>query len=412
MSVLVKPIEQTYKIGDAAFAAIAVSSFFLGRAVVYYIGGVLADSVNRRNLILASGIAWSVAAGSIVFAAHPWQLFTARLCGGLTMAVGGAAVASLAMDSFTRDRRTFAISLFGVGNSIGVGLGLALCASLLKLADRCTPFLTRYIQDVQAWQVCFLFNAVLGLMACALLITVSEPSRLDSVLHEQRSVSGSLRTFITYIRQHGLLWVGLTAANLLMNTVISAVNTWQPTLANRVYHISVADAAAVLGVVITITSIAARLVAGSIAQILINRSREYLIPVAIAMCPALAVGFVVTFPLVHAYTLSVVLMAFAIFAESSISMFHFNAVQDTVPNEVRGQIIGVSGLTTFTSQLIGSLGFAIVSDHFFGGGAGLRYAFALCSGICTVLALIACVLSISRYRIARHALAQSLTTVA
>src|SRR5580658_1823511 len=158
VSLLVKPIEETYHIGDTAFAAIAVSSLALGRMPLYYLGGILADTYRRRNIMLLSGVLWTLAAFSVLFAAHhASQLFAARFLSGIALSIGGASIFHIILDSFSRDRRTFAVSLFGVGVALGIGLGLALCGGIVRLADQIGALTLPFAGLVQPWQLCFVF---------------------------------------------------------------------------------------------------------------------------------------------------------------------------------------------------------------------------------------------------------------
>jgi MFS family permease len=390
VSVLVKPIEQTYGIDDTQFAAIAVSSFFLGGIFVYYIGGILADTYNRRNLILASGVLWTITALAVVLTAHPWQLFTVRFVNGFAVSIGGASIFHILVDSFSRDRRTIAISVFGIGVSIGIGAGLALCGYNLQLAERIGPQVFPLIGLVHPWQLCYVTVAGLGAVVCVLLLTIREPTRMEShVVAGTRTVVESLRTFGWYMRRHGQLWVIFMVASSLFTALTYAILNWQPTFANRVYHVPIVTAAALVGTLQAVTSVAGRLLGGSLAQMLVNRNRGEMLSRLFVYFPATAVAFVFAFPLVQSYAASAALMAVAMLLTGVIGALTVNAIQDTTPNEVRGQIVGVYRFFDFVSVSIGTVGVAAVSDRFFHGGAtGLRMSLALVGTACTVAAAV------------------------
>jgi MFS family permease len=404
VSVLVKPIERTYGIGDTEFAAIAVSSLYLGRTVLYYAGGVLADTYNRRNVLLASGILWTLAALSVTFAAHSWQLFASRLLSGIALSLGGASIFHILVDSFSRSRRSIAISLFGVGVQVGLGLGLALCGGIVAVADRIGPLVVPGIGRVLPWQLCFVFVAALGVAVCCLLFTIREPTRLEvRHAHDKPNVLESLRTFFWYSRRHGLLWAIFLPANYaFVGGVIVAIQTWQPTFAARVYHVPVGTAAAILGTLIAVTLSAGRLVGGAVAQTLVNRGNADLLPRTFAYFPAAALVFTIAYPLAPSYPLSLGLMTVALLSAGIVAAFQVNAIQDTVPNEVRGQILGFFSIVDFISSLIGSALVAYISDRFFGGGAGLRYSLAIVGATCSAGAAIAFLFCVRPYQAARR----------
>jgi MFS family permease len=399
VSVLVKPIEQTYGIGDTQFAAIAVSSFFLGGIFVYYIGGILADTYNRRNLILASGVLWTITALSVVLAAHPWQLFAVRFLNGFAVSIGGASIFHILVDSFSRDRRTIAISLFGIGVSIGIGAGLALCGYNLQLAERIGPQVFPLIGLVHPWQLCYVTVAGLGAVVCVLLLTIREPTRMESrVVGGTRTVVESLRTFAWYMRRHGRLWVIFMLASSVFTALTYAILNWQPTFANRVYHVPIAAAAALAGTLQAVTSVAGRLLGGSLAQVLVNRNRGEMLSRLFVYFPVAAIVFVLAFPLVSSYAASAALMAVAMLLSGIIAALQVNAIQDTTPNEVRGQIVGLYRFFDFLSVTIGTVGVAAVSDRFFHGGAtGLRMSLALVGTACMVAAALGFVFCVGPY---------------
>lgn len=399
VSVLVKPIEQTYGIDDTQFAAIAVSSVFLGGVFIYYVGGILADTYNRRNLILSSGVLWTITALAVVLAAHPWQLFTVRFVNGFAMSIGGASIFHILVDSFSRDRRTIAISLFGIGVSIGTGAGLALCGYNLEFAERIGPRVLPLIGLVHPWQLCYVTVAGLGAVVCALLLTIREPTRMESrVGSATRTVVESLRTFAWYMRRHGRLWVIFMIASSLFTALTYAILNWQPTFANRVYHVPIVAAAAVVGTLQAVTSVAGRLAGGSLAQMLVNRKQGELLSRLFVYFPAAAIAFVLAFPLVPSYTASAALMAVAMLLSGVIAALQVNAIQDTTPNEVRGQIVGLYRFFDFISTVIGTVGVAAVSDRLFHGGAtGLRMSLALVGTACTVAAAVGFIFCVGPY---------------
>jgi MFS family permease len=404
-TVLVKPIEQYYAIGDTAFAAIAVSSFYFGRVFVYFVGGVLADAYNRRNLLVASCFLWTVTAAAIVFAAHPWQLFTLRLLGGFAMSLGGASIFHVLVDSFSRDRRMLAMTLFGVGYALGFGAAISLSGYVFAIAERIGTQNWPLAGHVVPWQLCFLFVAALGVVAGLLLLTLREPSRMDARLGDaQRNFLVSLRTFVWYLRRHGVLWLVFLGSSAAALSVYTGAITFEPTMMSRVYHVPVGIAAALLGPITSGTLMGSRIAGGALVQWFINRGNGTLLPYIYPCFTGVAVVFAIAFPLVPSYAASVVLMTIALFFVNALGVFQVAAILDTAPNEVRGQIVGIGGFSDFLSFAIGTVLLAFVSDRFFGGGAGLRYAFAIVGGTATLVATIGLWFCIQPYLAARREL--------
>jgi MFS family permease len=252
---------------------------------------------------------------------------------------------------------------------------------------------------VHPWQLCYVTVAGLGAVVCALLLTIREPTRMESrVGSATRTVVESLRTFAWYMRRHGRLWVIFMIASSLFTALTYAILNWQPTFANRVYHVPIVAAAAVVGTLQAVTSVAGRLAGGSLAQMLVNRKQGELLSRLFVYFPAAAIAFVLAFPLVPSYTASAALMAVAMLLSGVIAALQVNAIQDTTPNEVRGQIVGLYRFFDFISTVIGTVGVAAVSDRLFHGGAtGLRMSLALVGTVCTVAAAVGFIFCVGPY---------------
>src|ERR1700722_9901999 len=167
VSTLIEPIKAELHISDAAIGWLtggAIALFYVAAGLPL---SVLADRVNRRNLVALSLSAWSLMTVVCGLTRSFWQLMAARVLVGVGEAGGTPPSQSLVSDYFPWRRRAFALSIYAVGASLGSMLGSS----------------AGYLSDRWGWRSAFFVLGVPGIiMACVLRATVKEPvrGRLDA----------------------------------------------------------------------------------------------------------------------------------------------------------------------------------------------------------------------------------------
>src|SRR3984893_7574012 len=123
ISTLIEPIKSDLHISDSAVGFLTGASL----AIFYVAAGlplsVLADRINRRNLVACSLAAWSLMTVVCGLTRSFWQLMAARVLVGVGEAGGTPPSQSLISDYFPWRRRAFALSIYAVGASLGSMLG-------------------------------------------------------------------------------------------------------------------------------------------------------------------------------------------------------------------------------------------------------------------------------------------------
>ena len=95
LTLLVDPISHDLEVDDFQISLLLGSSFALVYAVIGIVMGVLADRLNRRNLIVAGILLWSCATIGCGFARAYDSLFLMRMCVGIGEATLAPASISL-----------------------------------------------------------------------------------------------------------------------------------------------------------------------------------------------------------------------------------------------------------------------------------------------------------------------------
>ncbi|MES2403957.1 MAG: MFS transporter [Pseudomonadota bacterium] len=101
--------------------------------------GILVDRFNRRNLLVAGIVLWSLAMVWCGLAGSYAMLFAARLALGIVMAIGSPAIASLIGDCFRASERSRIYGYIISGELIGVAIGFLVSGNIAALSWR-APF--------------------------------------------------------------------------------------------------------------------------------------------------------------------------------------------------------------------------------------------------------------------------------
>jgi MFS family permease len=181
LSILLQPIKLEFHLSDSALGLLAGPAF----AVMYATLGVplalIADRVNRRNIIAGSLALFSVMTLFCNFATSFVQLALARVGTGIGEAGTGPSINSIIADLYPPKERATALAIYSSG--LNVGLLIAF-------------FGGGFVAQHYGWRAAFLASGIPGLiLVILLLLTVEEPKRGHSDgLTDQTAAPGLLAT--------------------------------------------------------------------------------------------------------------------------------------------------------------------------------------------------------------------------
>jgi predicted MFS family arabinose efflux permease len=212
-----------YRLSHSAFL-LALDQFLAGIPIFLFslIGGVVADRIERRKILLMSqyiqmataGILTVLVAGDIV---HVWQILSLSFVSGLAQAFGGPAYSALIPTLVDRDDMPNAIALNSIQFNLAVTIGPALAGiTLAKLGE--------------VW--CFGLNAVSFLAPIISLMIISArflPARSTD------SIFGSLKQGIQFVRARGGM-VALIVLGFCMTALSMPVRTYFPVFVKDIFH--------------------------------------------------------------------------------------------------------------------------------------------------------------------------------
>jgi len=163
LTLLVGPIRADLQISDTEVSLLHGFAF----AIFYTLLGIpiarIADAGNRRSIIAASAIAWSIACASCGLARHFWQLFIGRIGVGVGEAGLSPAAYSMLADLFPQNRLGLAMSVYTSAIYIGAGSSLIIGGAVIGAAAHWRmPTLPLY-GPLHPWQITFMLVGLPGI---------------------------------------------------------------------------------------------------------------------------------------------------------------------------------------------------------------------------------------------------------
>lgn len=232
VSTLIEPIKADLALSDSAvgfLTGVALAIFYVSAGIPL---GILADRVNRRNMIALSLAAWSVMTSLCGMTQTFWQLVLARIGVGIGEAGGTPPSQSIIADQYPPHLRAAAMSIFAIGAAIGATLGASGGG---------------WLSDHFGWRNTLIIFGLAGLpIALLVRFAILEPKRgqLDgsSTLPATAEFQDTLR-FILAQKSLRHLLAGVTVITFWGWGVL----WWTPSFLARSHGMSAGEAGALLG---------------------------------------------------------------------------------------------------------------------------------------------------------------------
>jgi predicted MFS family arabinose efflux permease len=212
-----------YRLSHSAFL-LALDQFLGGIPIFLFslIGGVVADRMERRKILLVSqyvqmGTAALLTILVAIGAVHVWQILCLSFIAGLAQAFGGPAYQALIPSLVEREDMPNAIALNSIQFNMAITVGPALAGqTLAKLGE--------------TW--CF------GLNAFSFLAPIVSLSIISARFLPQRttdSIFSSLKQGIRFVRNHGSMEALIVLA-FSMTTLSTPLRTYIPVFVKDIFH--------------------------------------------------------------------------------------------------------------------------------------------------------------------------------
>ncbi|MGE0828234.1 MAG: MFS transporter [Hyphomonadaceae bacterium] len=391
LSLLTAPITRELAISDVQMGAL----FGLGFGVVYAVTGLplahLIDRKKRVPLLAAGVVIWGICTVLSAFASGFYSLLACRSGVAVGEAVLSPAAISMIGDMFTRDRRNLPTTVYTT-TSVFMQSGAFIVGGMaIQIATVYSAAL-----NLAPWRLTLIFLGAPAIIAGVVFyLTVREPARTQEPT--QTADFGTMAQAVAYIWRERSLFGWTFVALAMMGICGGGVVAWTPTLLERNFAASTADAGYLYGVVGTVAAIMGALAFPVANKLWSKRRKDALI---------LLLAFGLALPPLGAAMIGLASSVFWVLAGVAIVMIGYGAagqlppllVQSVAPSRMRARL---SALNLMAMSLVG-LAFgpplsAALGGWFFTGASALGYGMAAVSVVGLPATFIGMLLARKRY---------------
>ena len=392
LNLLVIPIRKDLAISEFEMSLLMGFSFALFYTFFGIILGRLADSKSRRTIIAVGFVLWSLFTAGCGLARNFVQMLLMRMGVGVGEAALSPAAYSLITDYFPKERRATALSVYSMGIYIGSGLAYMLGGVVYKWASAEAGWNVPLVGETRPWQVIFFIVGLPGVILALLVYTVREPARrgikmIKAADGRMKAAQVPLRHVFDYILENKATFLCHNVGFALLSFSSYGSSSWVPTFLIRNHGWTGAQSGLVFGAIVAIFGTLGIVAGGWLADRMAARGyRDATMRVGLIVSLAW-LPFGAVYPLVPSDTWAVALMAPAVFLASAPFGVAPAAIQQIMPNAMRGQ---ASAVYLFIVNLIGlGLGPSAVggmTQFVFGDDYKVNYSLAIVGTVAHLVA--------------------------
>ena len=309
---------------DSAFLVTAVNAVGMLPMLMFSLyGGVIADRMNRRLVLIASDgfsliIVMALAALVLTDVIQVWQVFVLTILHGTGFALGMPARAA---------------TVSNLVNQRDLASGVALFTTIFSSGQLVGPALAGYLITDFGMGVPFVVACVILVPGMALLLNLKIPESLSRTQTPPGvSIWGSIREGLGYVRQHSIL-IGLMLMGLATTVFAMPYQTLLPVFARDVLYVGSSG----LGWLGAMGGAGA--IIGSITVASLSDPKKMRV---LMLTGGLGLGvFIVLFAISTTYLLSLALVLCVGFLFQIFMTSNFTLVQVISPDHIRGRVLSI-----------------------------------------------------------------------
>ncbi len=395
---MVGPIRKDLHISDFQFSLLTGAAFGIFYTLMGLPIGWLADKHNRKKLITAGIVAWSIMTMLCGFAQSYGLLFLARIGVGVGEATLSPSAYSFLSDSFDRVRLPRALSVYALGLFIGAGIALIIGGEVIGVVEKMPAMVIPVIGELRSWHLVFLIVGLPGLVVALWVSTLREPKRTGVVKFASGNNGVPFSQVLTFVRDMPLMAISLFIGAALFSAMAYA-DSWYPTLFMRLWGWNVQSAGRIVGLSSLIAGPMGMLFAGWQSSRWIARGKT---DACLRLTAWAALGITLPAALLpiapNATIMAALLFPFKFFIGFTPVLIP-SALQMVAPNHIRAQL---GALFLFATGLIGVTGGpilpAFLSDYVFTGPNALPHALSVTAAIIGPLTFAVTWIGLKQYR--------------
>lgn len=400
IGLLVGPIRETVGLSDSQVGFLMGPAFALFYTLAGLPLGWLADRVSRRRLIAAGQLFWSAASVAFGLGRSWGQLVAARIAVGVGEASLSPSAYSIITDLFPPSRLARSLSVYGMGIYLGIGLALFGGGTIIDLVGEGSTHVLPLVGERATWQLIFFCVAAPTLPLTLLLwLTFREPQRREAQGAPALEGTLPLSAFLRYARDNRATVLCSSGGLALLALSGQGGGAWMPELFIRVHGWERASVGQVLGLNTVVVGIAGVLAGGWLADRLAERGHRDARLRVCFLAAALWLPFGLALPLAPSGGVALALLVPSYFAGAMPWGAAAAAVQEYVPNRMRGQAAAVFLLAINLVGLgLGPWLLPLVSDRLLRDEGAIHIALLLVTGTAQAAAVLVLGAGLAPYR--------------
>jgi len=253
LTLLVGPIRADLGISDTQISLLHGLAFAIFYTTLGIPIALLADRLNRRNIIAIGIVVWSVATAMCGLARSFWQLFAARVSVGVGEAALSPAAYSMIADLFPPQRLGRALAVYTVGAFAGAGLAYLIGGAVVGAVSGASSVMVPVLGEVRSWQLVFFIVGWPGLLVALWMLTVREPVRRHvRQAGTETSIPAALRDCLRHMRAHWQTYSAHLLGFALLGLVFNATIAWMPSYLIRIFALAPGQAGFWVGIALLV----------------------------------------------------------------------------------------------------------------------------------------------------------------
>lgn len=388
LALMVGPIREDLQISDFQFSLLTGLAFAFLYSLLGVPIGILADSSNRKRIIVWGIAIWSLMTALCGVARNYWTLFLFRIGVGIGEAALSPCAYSIVADSFVKEKRAKPMGAYSMGTYVGAGIAMIFGGMIAQWIITLGPMTWPILGEVRPWQVVFFIVALPALPVLLLLMTFPEPKRQDlavgTTAHEV-----DFKATIRYMRERASLYFHIILGVTLLALISFAVFGWYSEFFIRLHGWERQDAGMAMGLIVLFCGSSGMFTAGALSDHLLAKGyrdapmRTALISALILFVPLLIA------PLVPNPIITILLLIPGVFGLGFHVGLGPSALQQITPNKMRGQVIAIYLLLlNMIAQIVGNAAPGWLTTYAFQNDLALDKALAIVCGISAGLAIL------------------------
>lgn len=249
---LAEPIRLELGLTDAQLGMLQGIGLALISTITTYPIAMLADRYDRRVVMAACILVWSIAVVACGLSPTFMWLFIFASLVGIGEAGAGPASYAVVGDLFPESQRNIANSVVAVGGRLGGSLGVFLAGVIVTAAAEWRPFLPSGIADLSDWRLGFLAAAFFCPVAVVLILTL--PKSASGNVEGGAAAVAERAPILPFLRANARAQGGFIIGYGFAHFGLTSIGTWVPIIAARDFGQTPMQAGAWIGGMAFITT--------------------------------------------------------------------------------------------------------------------------------------------------------------